>query len=442
MAPLDPQPQTIVLRAARLLDGNGAEPLADAALVLHGETITAVGPAHTVPIPLGARVIDYGDKSIMPGLVSNHAHVGLVDGVDVGARFYTRANILRQLRQYEAYGVTTVTSLGLNGPLFRALREEMHAGATPGADLFGVESGVGTPCGAPPASMVPVGDDQLFRPDTPEEARTAVRAMAARGTDLVKVWLDDFRGTVPVKMPPAVYRAAIDEAHALGLRVAAHIHDREDARAITRAGADILAHGVRDVPVDAELVQWLAEHRVWYIPTLSLDETTFVFAERPEWTLEPFVERALAPAVRARIDDPQWRERTLGEPRSAFARSSLAMNLRNVKTLFDAGIPIGFGSDSGVTPLRLSGASEHRELGLLVDAGLTPLQAITTATKNAAALLGLTDRGVLAVGKKADLVVLDGDPSRTIANTKAIVAVWHRGRLASGRVETFESLSE
>ncbi len=137
--------------------------------------------------------------------------------------------------------MTTVTALGLNGAPFEAIRAEMHAGAEPGADLFGADRGIGVPDGAPPAAAVPLGPDQLFRPANAAEAREAVRAMAARHTDLVKLWLDDFGGAVPVKMKPEVYAAAIDEAHALKLRVAAHIHDLDDAKAIVRAGADILA---------------------------------------------------------------------------------------------------------------------------------------------------------------------------------------------------------
>jgi len=421
-----------------LIDGNGGAPIPNAVLVLRGGAIVAAGPVQSVAVPAGAQIIDYSGKTIMPGLVSDHVHVGLIDGVDGGPQFYNRANILRQLRQYEAYGVTTITSLGCNGPLFGELRDEMHGGKTPGADLFGVDRGIGVPNGAPPANLLVVGADQLDRPETPEQARVAVRGMVGRRTDLVKLWLDDFGGSLPVKMKPEIYRAAIDEAHAHGIRVAAHIHDLADAEAVTHAGADILAHGVRDKPVDAELVRWLKDHSVWYIPTLSLDESTFAYAARPAWVLEPFAQHALQPAVRARIDDPAWRERTEKAPNSAAARTSLAVNLRNVKALYDAGVSIGFGSDSGATPLRVAGLAEHRELALLVEAGLTPLQAITVATRNAAALLKLNDRGVLAVGKRADLVVLDADPTQSIANTKAIVAVWHRGRLAGGRVETFE----
>jgi imidazolonepropionase-like amidohydrolase len=119
------------------------------------------------------------------------------------------------------------------------------------------------------------------------------------------------------------------------------------------------------------------------------------------------------------------------------AEAAVGTNLHNVKTLYVAGIHIGFGTDSGASPLRIAGFAEHRELRLLTDAGLTPLQAITTATKNAATLLGLEDRGVLAAGKLADLIVVDGNPAVDIGSADRIVAVWHRGRQVSGSVLDF-----
>jgi imidazolonepropionase-like amidohydrolase len=429
----------VALRGERLVDGSGGPPVDDAVVVMDGETILAAGPASTTSIPSDAQIVDLTGKTVLPGFISDHSHVGVVSGVDVGAASYNRANILRQLHQYEAYGVTTIVALGLNGaPLFEEVRAEMHAGSAPGSDLYGVDRGIGVPDGAPPAAMLPLGPDQLFRPSTADEARQAVRAMAANHTDLVKLWLDDFGGAVPAKMKPEVYQAVIDEAHKQGVRVAAHIHDLDDAKAVVAAGVDILAHGVRDKPVDADLLNVMKARGVWYVPTLSLDEATFVYADVPTWMAEPFFQHSLQAPVRARITDPAWRDKTQKDPKSAAARASLAMNLRNVKAVFDAGIPVGFGSDSGATPLRIPGFAEHRELALLVQAGLTPLQAITLATRNAAALIGLSDRGLVSAGKRADLVVFDADPSQAIENSHSIRAVWHRGKPVSGPIDAFE----
>jgi len=252
---------------------------------------------------------------------------------------------------------------------------------------------------------------------------------------MVKIWLDGAAGLMP-KIKPDVYSAVIDEAHKNGLRVAAHIYDLDDAKAIVRAGVDVIAHGVRDKPVDSEFIDMMKARSVWYISTIVLDYTNYVFAEQPSWMRESFFQRALHPAVRAQLDDPDYRERTLGMPATAKNRVAVATNEQNLKAVHDAGIRIGFGSDSGVG-LRIPGVAEHLELALMVEAGLTPMQAITNATSNAAALLKLDDRGVLTSGKLADLVVLEGDPTADISNSRKIYAVWHRGKKAAGPIETF-----
>src|SRR5262245_33729524 len=427
--------QTTVLRGARVIDGAGGAPIDSATIVIRDGRIVAIGPSANTSVPDGAEIVDYSGKTIIPGLISAHSHVGIFVGLTASAENYNREAILRQLKQLEAYGVTTVMSLGLNGPLFYELRPELHAGRVPGADLFGADQGIGAVGGVPPPTVVPVGENQGARPDTTERARETIRQMAARKTDMVKIWLDGGGGLMP-KVPAEVYSAAIDEAHKNSLRVAAHIYDLDDAKAIVRAGVDIIAHGVRDKPVDAEFIDMMKTRSVWYISTIVLDYTGYVFAEQPSWMREPFLQRALHPAVRAQFDDPAYRERTLALPATAKNRAAVTTNKQNLKAVHDAGIGVGFGSDSGVG-LRIPGVAEHLELALMVEAGLTPMQAITNATSNAAALLKLDDRGVLASGKLADLVVLDADPTADIANSRKIHAVWHRGKKAAGPIETF-----
>jgi imidazolonepropionase-like amidohydrolase len=366
--------------------------------------------------------------TVLPGLISNHAHLGLVKGTTLSGNNVTRANILRQLRQYTAYGVTTVASLGLNLKPFYDLQPQAHSGATRTADMFGADRGFGAPNGAPPASMG-VLDTQVYRPSTPEEARSQVRESAQRHPDLIKIWVDDLHGAVRAKMNPEVYKAVIDEAHANGLRVAAHIYYLEDARQLVGDSIDILAHGVRDTAVDPEFVKSIKGRGAWYIPTLSLDESFYIYAEHPEWLQQPFLRRGLQPSLAAQLSDPAWRTRVLADSKTlGVEKQALATNMKNLKTLFDAGVNIGFGTDSGATPLGVAGFAEHRELRLLTAAGLTPLQAIQTATKNAAALLHLDDRGVIAPGKLADLLVVNGDPSRDISAVDNIESVWRRGK--------------
>jgi predicted amidohydrolase YtcJ len=184
--------------------------------------------------------------------------------------------------------------------------------------------------------------------------------------------------------------------------------------------------------VDPEFVKSIKGRGAWYIPTLDLDESFYIFAEHPEWLQQPFLRRALQPSLAKQLNDPAWRAKTLKDAKALAAqKQAVATNMKNVKTLFDAGVNVGFGTDSGATPLRNAGFAEHRELKLLTDSGLTPVQAIQTATRNAAALLHLDDRGVIAPGKLADLLLVDGDPSKDISAIDNIDTVWRRGKKVS-----------
>lgn len=424
--------EPVVLRNARVIDGTGAPARTGQSVVIDGGRVTAIGADGTVALPQGAREVDLKGSTLMPGLISDHSHLGMTDGTSAGPEYYNRGNIERQLRQFQRYGVTTLASLGLNGPLFQTLRAESRAGIGAGADVFGADRGIGVPEGAPPMNVSP---DQLYRPTTAAQARAAVREMAKRKPDLIKIWVDDFNHTLAHKMTPEIYTAVIDESHRNGLRVAAHVYYLDDAKKLVAAGADILAHGVRDQLVDDALIAAMKQRGTWYVSTLDLDEAFFIYAEQPDWMRSDFFRAALQPALAAQFNDAAWREKTLADgARRKTWETGLRNNQANLKRMLGAGVNVGFGTDSGATPLRLPGFAEHRELELAVDAGLTPLQAIRMATSQAAALLKLDDRGVIAPGKRADLVVVDGQPDRDILDTRKIQAVWQAGRQVAGPV--------
>ncbi|AQS83931.1 MAG: amidohydrolase family protein [Acetobacter aceti] len=413
----------------RIIDGTVSPPIEDATLVIQGDRILAAGK--NISIPRHAKILDRTGDTVLPGIISDHSHVGQYEGVTTGSQFYTRPIIISELEQYRRYGVTTITALGNNAPdVFDPLRREAHAGKTP-ADLFGVDQGIGVPKGAPPVN---VAADQLFRPKTPNEARQNVDTMADEGTDLIKIWVDDFDGALPVKMSPDIISAVVDESHKRHLRVAAHIHDLDDAEHVIAAGVDILAHGIRDKPVPAALIEKLKSGGIWYIATLQLDEASIAWADQAPWTKTPFTLAGLSMPLLQQVSDPAWQQKHTTGKQADFARTSLAMNLRNLKTLYDAGVKIGFGTDSGAMPLRVPGVAEHRELALTVQAGLTPLTAIHIATQNAADLLHLSDRGVIAAGKRADLLVVSGNPAVTIGDTDRIVETWENGTATAGPI--------
>ncbi len=421
------EPATTVLTGARVLDGTGQPPVENATLIIKGDRIVSVSanPTGIAATPAGARIIDEKGTTIIPGLISAHSHLGLVQGASVAsAENYTRENVAAQLAQYEADGVTAVMSLGVNRDVLYDWRNEQRAGKLPGADIFTADRGMGVSGGVPP---FPVPGEQVYRPKDADEARAEVREMAGRHPDLVKIWLDDLFGTLP-KMDPAVYTAAIDEAHRQGLRVAAHLFYLADAKALVAAGIDVVAHSIRDKPVDDELIALMKARRVFYIPTLALDESQFVYAEHPSWMDELIFTASVDPALLATWLSPQYREKTNGSLSTARNRAAFAMALRNVKTLHAAGIHVAMGTDSGAMPTRIAGFSEHRELQLLVQAGLSPMDALVSATAYSAEVIGQDrDRGTLEPGKRADFLVLDGNPLDDIHHTTRLTAVWHGG---------------
>jgi imidazolonepropionase-like amidohydrolase len=414
----------VLLRDVRLIDGTGAAPREHVSLLLRKGRIEKIGGAE-MAAPKGVEVRELAGKTVMPGLISAHSHLGLiVDDAESSTTGYTRENVTAQLKQFERYGVTTIMSLGVNRDLVYELRGEQRKGKLGGATIFTAGRGIGVQGGAP---GLPAATDQIYRPASVEEARRDVDELAMHRADMVKIWVDKQHGTAP-EMKPEMYRAVIEEAHQKHLRVAAHLYALDDAKQLVADGVDVLAHSVRDQVVDDAFVQAMKQRGVWYVPTFTVDESFFVYAERPAFMRTAFFEQAAGPKLMAKLNAPGYVEKINQDPQTAQHRKDFAVGQQNLKRLFDAGVKVGFGTDSGALPGRIPGFAEHRELELMVEAGLTPMQAITAATGENAKLLRASDRGTIAVGRRADLLVLDADPLVDIRNTRRIVAVYHDGR--------------
>ena len=420
----DSHPETIVLAHVRLIDGTGAPAKENSFITIRDGKIVAITTA-TSEAPPGARVINYSGKTVMPGIINAHGHLALVCGTQNSATCCTRENVIAELRQYERYGVTSMLSLGVNRDLIYDVRAEQRAGKLDGATVYSADRGIGVPDAAPPLPHAP---DQLYTPKTPAEARADVDAMASRRADFVKIWVDNLHGTKP-SMDPAVYRAVIDEAHRRGLRVAAHVYYLADAKSLVSDGVDVLAHSVRDQALDQELLAAMKQRGVYYIPTLTVDSSSFAFVEHPEWKNDPFLQEAVSTELLDMLTSDAAKQKEEHDPNLALHKRDFANDEKNLKLAYDAGVKVGFGTDSGAIPARIPGFAEHHELEMMVQSGLTPMQAIMCATKTNAELLGIEKTtGTLTVGKNADLIVLDGNPLDGIRNTQKIVAVWHEGR--------------
>lgn len=421
------QQQPIILHNATVVDGTGSPARQHTDVILKNGLIDNVKPASN-KTPKGTNVIDCTGKTIIPGLISAHSHLGiLLNNTEPSPNAYTTENVTAALNQFERYGITTVLSLGLNRDLGYDVRDQQRAGKLGGATLLTAGRGIGVPNGAPPLA---VAADQVYRPATPDEARRNVDDFASRHADIVKVWVDPLHGRAPA-MDPAIYSAVIDEAHKRHLLVAAHVYTLADARQLVNDNVDVLAHSVRDKAVDQSFVQLLLQHNTWYIPTLALDEAFYLYATNPEVMQSQFFQQAAGPQLLAKLQASGYAANTLAAPQTKQAQQDHALALKNLKTIYDAGVSVAFGTDSGAVPGRIPGFSEHRELEDLVTAGLTPLQAITIATGQTGRLIHQLNPklniGLIAPNYSADLIILTADPLMDIHNTRHIDAIYHKG---------------
>jgi imidazolonepropionase-like amidohydrolase len=391
-------------------------------LVIEGDHIVAAGRAGTVSIPKDSDVIELGGKTVMPALINLHGHLGLTsNGADSAAGNYTQENVVKQLNKYLSYGVGTVASFGQDEDAIYSVRDAQRAGTLSGARVFTGGHGFLEYTGKSNPT------DHRYRPQNPEEARTDVRELAAHHPDYVKMWVDDNLGH-GTKIQPAVYQAIIDEAHKQHIRVFAHEFYLGDAKALLAAGIDGFAHSIRDQTVDNDVMQTMKARGVFLVPTLVRDEVLFAYADNLKWLDDPFFRAGLEPGALEIIQNPENVDKIRKDSDIAKYRTGLDMAKKNLKTLSDAGVKIGFGTDSGV-PTRFSGYFEHRELQLMVEAGLTPMQAIVAATgTNAEILGGAKQFGTLQAGRRADFLVLDANPLDDIHNTEKLSAVWQAGK--------------
>lgn len=414
----------LLLHNVTLIDGNGGDPLQHVDILIEDDIIVDIGPNLDT---IGVKVINAGGKTVMPALISTHVHIGTLKGTENKGEFYTQENILSQLKKYQDYGVLNIYSMGSDRPLIfeNGLRDSSAAGLLPGARMHSAGYGFGTPGGPPPMEFAM---DRVYRPMDAAQVKTQMDSVAKITSGIIKIWVDDMGGKY-AKMDPGVYKAIIEEAHNYKLRVAAHVYYLADARRLIADGIDAFGHSIRDSVVDDNIVQQMKSGGIGYIPTLSLDKFTYAYGDIPEWIDDPFFRASLEPGVYEMIIAEKYRNNIKNAPAYKKNVKAFETALKNVKKLHDAGVLVALGTDSGAQAIRAQGFSEHLELELLVQAGLTPLQAITVATRNSARLLKIDDRfGTIEKGKVADLLIIEGNPSGNIQQSRNIVAVYKAGR--------------
>lgn len=400
---------TIAFVGATIIDGTDAEPLEDGVLVITDGRIRTVGPRSAVTLPPGTEEIDVTGKYIMPGLINAHGHVGATVGLN-GNGGYTRNNLLRQLGLYARYGVTAVNSLGGDQVEGFDLRNEQFDNGLNRARIY-------------VAGSVVVGDSE-------QAIRDEVNRNADMGADFIKVRIDDNLGASE-KMSRPFFEALVDQAHIRRLPVAVHLYYLNDAKFMLDANADIIAHSVRDLAVDREFIDKVIASDTCYIPTLTREVSTFVYESVPDFFEDPYFLKEVEPEIIAELSSPERMSRIAGSRSAQAYKAQLPTAMGNVGILYNSGVRIAMGTDTG-PPARFQGYFEHMEMHMMVDAGLTPLDAIRASTGVAADCIGMGDIGTLEPGKWGDFSVLTENPAEDIRNSHSMESVYVAGNLVPG----------
>jgi imidazolonepropionase-like amidohydrolase len=412
-----PQAGTITLfEGARLIAGDGRQPIDDSAFLVENGSFTRVGRKGEVQAPPQAARVDLTGKTVIPALVDAHSHIGYMKDLSSGPENYTRENILDHLHRFAYFGVTASQAMGSDfGELPFQIRGEMHSDA---ARFLTAGRGL--------APLDEIRPDNMrhaaYAVTTAQGARAAVEELAVRNVRIIKTWVDDRGGTIR-KLTPDLYRAIIDEAHRRKMRVAVHATELEDAKDLLRSGVDILAHMVSDV--DDELVALFKQHPNTAVLTALGGPRRVIYAP---WLHppHPLVTETVSAAQIKRLQDRLAKSTAEEIERGRQAWSRV---VRGVSRLNAAGVRIGAGTDGGgQTGDQFIGWTMHTELENLVAAGMTPAEALVSATRTSAEILGLDDLGMVAPSKSADFVVLDANPLDDITNTRRIADVYLRGR--------------
>lgn len=443
------QSSTVAIRDITVIDGTGASPRPRHTVIVRNERIAAVGPSESIPIPRGARVIDGTGLHLLPGFIDMHAHYALgplsIDSSKKPATMrmtYDHAASIESLKTLLGFGITTIRNPG--GPTLQsvAIRDSVRSGEMRGPRIFTAGEVLDATTAEGLVSTV----------RTAEEVRAEVASQASLGVDYVKLY---------ALLRPELIRAGVDEAHKRGIRALGHLFLTTWTEA-ANAGMDGFVHiapgnaallpagdkratfqqrfrGTQFMiewfnyvdlssPEIREMTQAIVKHNVSVDPTLVTFEA-MAWGDSARITASPDLRYAPAGIRHA------WSIFTLttGWIPNDFAEARRAWPnvLAFTKHLYDAGVLLTAGTDMG-NPWTVPGASFHRELELLVAAGIPPLAVLSIATRNGAQSLGiLDDVGTVVVGKRADLVALRADPTSDIRNTRRIAWVMQNGALLS-----------
>ncbi len=403
-------PPVTVLKAARMFDGRSDETVANAVIVVEGSKIKEAGSNLTVPA--GATVVDLGDATLLAGFIDSHMHLteeagddyvyGFFEGLrrTVGEDALRAGNFAK--RRLEA-GCTTVRNVGAFDDVDVGLRNAIAKGFVPGPLMLvsrypiGATGGHCDQTGFPPNTFGPEWGPEKGKASGAAQVRQAVRLQVKYGADVIKMCVSGGvlslgdEVSVP-QMTDDEIAAAVDEAHRLGKKTAAHAHGDLAARAAVKAGIDSIEHGSFLTDVTLSLMK---ARGTYLVPTLLVGD----WVTRPEAKFPPNVAAKAKAAVSVRSD--------------MFRRAQ------------KIGVKIAFGTDAA-----FSYGVQAREFALMTGLGMTPAAALRSAGPGAADLLGLSSLiGTLERGKEADIIAVPGDPLNDIHSTEKVLFVMKGGKI-------------
>ena len=392
-------PAVTAIVGGQLIDGTGRPPVENSVVLLSGGKIVAAGPAASVPIPRGAEFVDAKGKSVLPGLWEMHAHFEQVEWGPI----------------YLATGVTTARDVGNEREFIVAVRDAIAAGRGIGPRLVMAGLVDGT-------SMMSLG---VVRVDSPAEARQQVQKYKSLGFQQIKIYSS---------VKPEIVKVITAEAHRLGMTVTGHVPNGMNAIQAVEAGMDQINHiqyltaimvDPKTHAIDPEslkvkkLIAVLREHHTVVDPTIALMELLAHSTSTPISTFEPGFSK-IAPELKEGLE-------TMGVPpsREQDAAARFTAELQTVRLLHEAGVPIVAGTDQSVP-----GYSVDREIELYVKAGFTPMEAVQAATLIPARAMGMEkDSGTIEPGKRADVILVDGNPLENISDLRKVSVVFAAGRM-------------
>lgn len=410
--------EMLVLTNLLLIDGTGREPVRDSTIIIHNNHIKYVGTVTDYPVE--AKVIDLHNYTVMPGLIDCHLHLGGMTvekpGKAIGKVSFTDmvSFTLDYLRNYNyrrrlaiENGVTTIRSAGDLYPHIVKLRDKIAAGKLKGPRIFTPGPTITAPGGHPASTIYKgnryISENAIRQIDSPDIARDEVKRLVEGGVDCIKAIYSDINPMDTAHKVPRlslkVLEALADEAHNSNLKLMVHTGSADEIMKSLQAGADSIEHGILpggdSLGFDEKLIELMLDRGTYFVPTV-----------------------AIAWAYKEMYPD--------------FFSNVKAL----IKKLFDSGVPIAAGTDSG-TPGVVIGKGLHKELELFVEAGLSPMEALVAGTKIAAENIGKgNELGTVEKGKLADLIVISKNPLEDMNNTKDIKMVIKDGNILVNKIHT------